>query len=192
MFFCDGIPVAVKCASVSRWACRKRRRKNSPRMRVDQSAQKQICRVCGWTKALRDAEVEDQAPAANLVSQVVRIHTSPRRWPALAVNLHVAAPLARACRDSMLGADRVFGLWNQTFHDCVGIRKALRRCQPGARRAVDGRDGGHRRNSLCYFYNAGSAGLVDGTGYPTRSWGVGFCGNILLEGLEGAAQCCMV
>jgi len=27
---CDGTPVAVKCASVSRWACRKRRGKNSP------------------------------------------------------------------------------------------------------------------------------------------------------------------
>jgi hypothetical protein len=30
---CDGIPVAVKCASVSRWACRKIRCKNSPCMR---------------------------------------------------------------------------------------------------------------------------------------------------------------
>jgi hypothetical protein len=28
------------------------------------------------------------------------------------------------------------------------------------------------RSSLHYFYNAGSAGLVDGTGYPTSSWGV--------------------
>ena len=36
---------------------------------------------------LRDAEVEDQAPAASLVSQEV-------------ANLHVAAPLARASRDS--------------------------------------------------------------------------------------------
>ncbi len=27
---CDDIPAAVDCASVSRWACRKRRRKNSP------------------------------------------------------------------------------------------------------------------------------------------------------------------
>jgi len=34
-FRCDGIPAAVKCASVSRWACRKRRRKNSPCMQVD-------------------------------------------------------------------------------------------------------------------------------------------------------------
>ena len=31
---CDDIPAAVQCASVSRWACRKRRRKNSPCMRV--------------------------------------------------------------------------------------------------------------------------------------------------------------
>jgi hypothetical protein len=32
---CDDIPAAVKCASVFRCACRKRRRKNSPCMRVD-------------------------------------------------------------------------------------------------------------------------------------------------------------
>jgi hypothetical protein len=32
---CDDITAAVKCASVSRWACRKRRHKNSPCMRVD-------------------------------------------------------------------------------------------------------------------------------------------------------------
>ena len=31
---CDDIPAAVKCASVSRWACRKRRRKTR--------------RACGW------------------------------------------------------------------------------------------------------------------------------------------------
>ena len=44
----------------------------------------------------RDAEVEDQALAVGLVSQVVS-------------DFHVAAPLARAAagRDSMLGADRV-------------------------------------------------------------------------------------
>ena len=51
--------------------------------------------VGGWVfEDSRDAEVEDQAPAASLVSQVV-----PK--------LHVAAPLACACRDSMLGADSV-------------------------------------------------------------------------------------
>jgi hypothetical protein len=33
--FCDDIPVAMKCASVSRCACRKRRRRNSPCMRVE-------------------------------------------------------------------------------------------------------------------------------------------------------------
>jgi hypothetical protein len=43
---------------------------------------------------MRDAEVEDQTPAASLVSQVV-------------AKLHVAAQLARACRDSVLGADLV-------------------------------------------------------------------------------------
>ena len=43
---------------------------------------------------MRHAAVEDQAPADSLVLQVVP-------------NLHVAAPLARAGRDSVLGADRV-------------------------------------------------------------------------------------
>jgi len=37
---CDGIPAAVICASVSRWACRKRRRKNSPCMRVEEKFHK--------------------------------------------------------------------------------------------------------------------------------------------------------
>jgi hypothetical protein len=41
-----------------------------------------------------------------------------------------------------------FGLWSQVFHGSVGIRKALRRCQPG-------RVGDHRRSSLRYYYNAG-------------------------------------
>jgi len=35
LLVCDDIPAAVKCASVSQWACRKRRRKNSPCMRVE-------------------------------------------------------------------------------------------------------------------------------------------------------------
>ncbi len=35
LLVCDDIPAAVMCASVSRWACRKRRRKNSPCMRVE-------------------------------------------------------------------------------------------------------------------------------------------------------------
>jgi hypothetical protein len=35
----------------------------------------------------------------------------------------------------------------------------------------DGRVEDHRRSSLRYSYNARSAVLVDGTGYPTRSWG---------------------
>ncbi len=43
---------------------------------------------------MRDAEVEDQAPAASLVWQVVAKH-------------HFDAPLSRACRDSMLVAARV-------------------------------------------------------------------------------------
>ena len=35
MFACVCIPIAVKYASVSRWACKKRRHRNSPCMRVD-------------------------------------------------------------------------------------------------------------------------------------------------------------
>jgi hypothetical protein len=42
-FRCDDIPAAGKCASVSRWACRKRRRKNSSCMRVDV-----LERLAGW------------------------------------------------------------------------------------------------------------------------------------------------
>jgi hypothetical protein len=45
-----------------------------------------LLRAATAPKALkRDAEVEDQAPAASLVSQVVPNLTSPRSWPALAV-----------------------------------------------------------------------------------------------------------
>ena len=35
----------------------------------------------------------------------------------------------------------------------------------------DGRGGGDRRGSPRYSYNADGAGLVNETGYPTRSWG---------------------
>jgi hypothetical protein len=70
-----------------------------------------------------------------------------------------------------------FGLWNQVFHDYVGIRKALK----AVSQVADGLVGDHRRSSLLYSYrdhrrssllysyNAGSAGLVNGTGCPTRS-----------------------
>jgi hypothetical protein len=51
------------------------------------------------------------------------------------------------------------------------------------------RAGGHRRGSPGYSYNAGSAGLVDGAGYPAPSWGVGFCYcRDLVGGLKGAAR----
>jgi hypothetical protein len=63
-----------------------------------------------------------------------------------------------------------FGLWSQAFHDCVGIRKAHK----AVSQMRDGRVGDHRRSSLRYSYNAGSAGLVNGTGYLTRSLGVIF------------------
>ena len=84
----------MKCASVSRWACRKRRRKNSPCMRVDvlvmasididlalrsnKQRRVDVLRVCQAPilqgvaatpiTVMGDAEVEDQAPAARLVS----------------------------------------------------------------------------------------------------------------------------
>jgi hypothetical protein len=64
---------------------------------------------------------------------------------------------------------RVFGLWNQVFHDYVGIRKALK----AVSQVLDGRVGGHRRRSLRYSYNAGSAGLMSGARYPACDWGVG-------------------
>jgi hypothetical protein len=55
------------------------------------------------------------------------------------------------------------------FHDYVGIRKALR----AVSRMLDGRPGGRRRGRPRYSNNAGSAGIVDGTGYPTSSFTVG-------------------
>jgi hypothetical protein len=48
----------------------------------------------------------------------------------------------------------------------VSICKALK----AASLMLDGRVGDDRRGSPCYPYNAGSAELVDGTGYPTRNW----------------------
>jgi hypothetical protein len=64
----------------------------------------------------------------------------------------------------------VFFLSKSVFHDCVGIRKALKALS----QVLDGRVGDYRRSSPRYSYSAGSAGLVYGTGYPTRSWGVVF------------------
>ena len=52
----------------------------------------------------------------------------------------------------------------------VGIRKALK----AVSQMRDNRARDHRQSFLRYSYNAGSAGLVDGTGYPTRGWCVGF------------------
>ena len=47
------------------------------------------------------------------------------------------------------------------------------------------RVGGHRRGSPYYSYNAGSAGLVDGAGYPAHIWVVGCCyWRNLVRGLE--------
>ena len=45
---------------------------------------------------------------------------------------------------------------------------------------LDGRVGDDRRGSPRYSYNADSTGLVEGTRYPTHSWGgVGVEGTIL-------------
>ena len=51
----------------------------------------------------------------------------------------------------------------------MGIRKAL----TAVSRVLDGRVGDDRRGFPRYPYNAGSAGLVDGAGYPASKWGVG-------------------
>ena len=41
-------------------------------------------------------------------------------------------------------------------------------------RVLNGRVWDGHRGFLRYPYNAGSAGLVDGVGYPTSKWGVFF------------------
>jgi hypothetical protein len=51
------------------------------------------------------------------------------------------------------------------FHDYLGIRKAVR----AVSRMRDGQAGGRGRGRPLYSYNAGSAGTVRGTGYPTSS-----------------------
>jgi hypothetical protein len=58
------------------------------------------------------------------------------------------------------------------FLDDVGIRKAPR----AGSRMRDGPVGGHRRGRPRYSYNAGIAGLVEGTGYPARKGGACFGG----------------
>jgi hypothetical protein len=54
----------------------------------------------------------------------------------------------------------------------------------------DGRGGGHHRGSPRYSYNAGSAGLVHETGYPTHSWGVILPDNLASRSLvlKGASR----
>jgi hypothetical protein len=42
-----------------------------------------------------------------------------------------------------------FGLWKCGFHDCVGIRKALR----AVNQVLDGRVGDDRRSFPCYPYH---------------------------------------
>ena len=79
-----------------------------------------------------------------------------------------------------------FGLWNQVFPDYVGsslprslacsgqtsphkYRLVLYHRSPLELSSVrSGRDGGHCRSSLRYSYNAGSAGVVNGTWDPLR------------------------
>ena len=66
------------------------------------------------------------------------------------------------------------GLW--TLESGVsrlrGHPKGAERCQPGARRSSW--RSSPKFPSLLVSYNAGNAGLVDGIGYLTRSWVVGF------------------
>jgi hypothetical protein len=74
---------SVKCASVSRWAYRKRRRKVwafGCSLHVA-TAPKTV---------VSHGQVEDQAPAARRILEV-------------AAELHVAAPLACACRHAVIG-----------------------------------------------------------------------------------------
>ena len=83
--------MAVRCASVSRWACRKRRRENSPCMRVDALVMAGENNVLIVSVLLPIAI--DLALRSNMQRRVgttwsrryFRISTSPRRWPALAV-----------------------------------------------------------------------------------------------------------
>jgi hypothetical protein len=83
--------------------------------------------------------------------------------------------------------EQLKGIISGVFHGNVGIRKALRCCQQSKMLAA--RVGGHRRGSPRYSYNAGSAGLVDGAGYPAHIWVVGCCyWRNLVRDLEGAAQ----
>ena len=57
-----------------------------------------------------------------------------------------------------------FCLCRRVFHDCVSIRKALK----AVSQVHDGQAGSDRRGAPRYPYSAGSVGLVEGTGYPTR------------------------
>ena len=63
----------------------------------------------------------------------------------------------------------------------IGIRKAdepfpvgIRKAQKAVSQMRDGRVGDRRRGRPRYSYNAGMAGVVGGTGYPTRRAGVIF------------------
>jgi hypothetical protein len=68
--------------------------------------------------------------------------------------------------------------FKSVFHDCVGIRKDQKRCQPGARKSNQELSPRLPPLSLpctqCRTreWDARSAGLVNGTGNPTRKWGV--------------------
>ena len=69
---------------------------------------------------------------------------------------HKAQDLFRSSKNPLR---MVFGLLSQVFHDRLGIWRALRRCQQDPRRPSRRLS----RSSFAYSYNAGSAGLVDGT-----------------------------
>ena len=77
---------------------------------------------------------------------------------------------AHELRITILTVPHDFGLWSMVFPDCVGIRKAV----TAVSHMRDGRGGDRRRGRPRYSYNAGMAGVVGGTGYPTRRAGVIF------------------
>ena len=63
----------------------------------------------------------------------------------------------------------MYGLWTleSSFSRLRGHPEGPESLHQNARRSS-------RRSSPRYSYNAGSAGLVDGAGYPGRTWGVVF------------------
>jgi hypothetical protein len=67
-----------------------------------------------------------------------------------------------------------FGLWKV----CISqLREHPERSLDVVSQVHDSRVRGHCRSSPSYSYNTDSAGLVEGTGYQTNSWG-----GVVVEG----------